>query len=96
MLQNLCFSPPARSGDSFSSKFGMFIQNERPDGSTSLDPVDDPYEGLLGSSFSLSAQLAAGVPLKKIASVPSDSLFGIDVNNFNASKFIDSIPVKSE
>lgn len=90
-MNNLSFSRPSPDGDKFSVSFGMFVQTEHSDGSVSLDPVKDPYEGLLGESFSLQAQLDAGVPLQKIGNVSSGLLSEVDKSNFNASNFMSNL-----
>lgn len=90
-MLNLSFTPPEVSHEPCSSGFKNYREEMDSSGRSVLVEVDDPFEGLSADSFSLSAQIDAGVPLSHISSVDASGLSSIDRNNAAASEFVNSM-----
>lgn len=89
-MQNLSFihSSPVR-GDV--SGFKNYSEQSDSSGRSVLVEVIDPYDGLSADSFSLQAQIDAGVPLHHFDSVSPDGLSSVDRNNLEGDLFVNKM-----
>lgn len=70
------------------SGFKNYVEKTDKNGNSCLVECADPYEGLSAESFSLQAQIDAGVPLEHLSPISTGSLFEVDQNNKGAESFV--------
>lgn len=87
-MLNLSFHPSPHVHKPCSSGFKNYVEKTDASGHSVLVECPNPYEGLSADSFSLQAQIDAGVPMQHLGPVSSGSLSSIDKNNREAEFFV--------